>query len=94
MKEAKILTRLTQQIKDSSKGVSDPRAAAVAKLQEYGIFKKGSEELTDYGKTRNEMSPGERAKDRESKRSGHPTSAYTYDAKTNRATLKKFPKKI
>jgi hypothetical protein len=96
-KDAKILTRLTQQIKDSSPGVKDPRAAAIVKLQQYGIFKEGTEQLTAHGKTRNEMSAEDRAKDRASKRSGHPTSAYTYDAKTNAATLKpksKFPKKI
>lgn len=90
-----ILKRLTQQIKDNSPGVKDPEAAAIAALQRYGSFKKGTTELTEHGKVRNEMSPGERAKDRASKRSGHPTSAYTYDAKTNAATLKKkFPKKI
>ena len=41
------------------------------------------------------MTPGERAIDRAVKRSGHKASEYTYDAKTNAATLKKkFPKKI
>jgi hypothetical protein len=90
-----ILKRLTQQIKDNSPGVKDPEAAAIAALQRYGSFKKGTTELTEHGKTRNEMSPGDRAKDRASKRSGHPTSAYNYDAKTNAATLKtKFPKKV
>ena len=78
----------------SSPGVKDPRAAAVSKLQSYGIFKKDTEELTPYGHTRNNMSAEARAKDRASKASGKPASAYTYDAATNKATLRKFPKKI
>jgi hypothetical protein len=90
-----ILKRLTQQIKDNSPGVKDPEAAAIAALRRYGSMEKDSIKLTEGGKIRNEMSPGDRAKDRASKRSGHPTSAYNYDAKTNAATLKtKFPKKI
>lgn len=90
-----ILKRLTQQIKDNSPGVKDPEAAAIAALRRYGSMEKDSTKLTAHGKVRNEMSPGERAKDRASKRSGHPASAYNYDAKTNAATLKKkFPKKI
>jgi hypothetical protein len=90
-----ILKRLTQQIKDNSPGVKDPEAAAIAALRRYGSMEKDSIKLTEGGKIRNEMSPGDRAKDRASKRSGHPTTAYNYDAKTNAATLKtKFPKKI
>ena len=90
-----ILKRLTQQIKDNSPGVKDPEAAAIAALQRYGSFKKGTTELTEHGKTRNEMSPGDRAIDRAVKRSGRKASEYNYDPKTNAATLKtKFPKKI
>jgi hypothetical protein len=90
-----ILKRLTQQIKDNSPGVKDPEAAAIAALRRYGSMEKDSIKLTEGGKIRNEMSPGDRAIDRASKRSGHPTTAYNYDAKTNAATLKtKFPKKI
>jgi hypothetical protein len=90
-----ILKRLTQQIKENSPGVKDPEAAAIAALRRYGSMEKDSIKLTEGGKIRNEMSPGDRAKDRASKRSGHPTSAYNYDPKTNAATLKtKFPKKI
>jgi hypothetical protein len=90
-----ILKRLTQQIKENSPGVKDPEAAAIAALRRYGSMEKDSIKLTEGGKIRNEMSPGDRAKDRASKRSGHPTTAYNYDAKTNAATLKtKFPKKV
>jgi hypothetical protein len=90
-----ILKRLTQQIKDNSPGVKDPEAAAIAALQKYGSFKKGTTELTDHGKTRNEMSAGDRAIDRAVKRSGRKAGEYTYDPKTNAATLKKkFPQKL
>ena len=90
-----ILKRLTQQIKDNSPGVKNPEAAAIAALRKQGSMKNDSMELTKYGETRNAMTPGERAIDRAVKRSGHKASEYTYDAKTNAATLKKkFPKKI
>lgn len=48
-----------------------------------------SGQLTAEGKRRDSMTAAERAKDRASKREGHSTSAFTYHAKTNRATLKK-----
>lgn len=90
-----ILKRLTQQIKENSPGVKDPEAAAIAALRKQGSMEKDSMELTKYGTTRNEMSPGERAIDRAVKRSGRKAGEYTYDAKTNAATLKKkFPQKI
>lgn len=44
--------------------------------------------LTAEGKRRNEMTAEERAVDRAAKRSGRDTSAYTYDPRTNRATLR------
>ena len=90
-----ILKRLTQQIKENSPGVKDPEAAAITALQRYGSFKKGTTELTEGGKIRNEMSPGDRAIDRAVKRSGRKAGEYTYDPKTNAATLKKkFPQKL
>lgn len=90
-----ILKRLTQQIKDNSPGVKNPEAAAIAALRKQGSMEKDSLTLTKYGNTRNEMSPGDRAIDRAVKKSGHKASEYTYNAKTNMATLKKkFPKKI
>jgi len=83
----KILTRLTNLLK--AKGMSSGQAAAVAtsQLQKHGILRDG--QLTAKGKVRNSMSPAERAKDRQSKVSGHPTSDYKYNKKTNLATLKK-----
>ena len=46
-------------------------------------------ELTKAGKVRDAMTAKERAIDRESKRSGNKPSAYKYDPRTNRATLRK-----
>ncbi len=58
-----------------------------------GILKKRGDmtksgKLTAKGKARNNMTAEERAKDRASKASGKPTSAFKYDPRTNRATLK------
>jgi hypothetical protein len=44
--------------------------------------------LTSAGKKRDAMTAKERALDRASKASGHPTSKYVYDPRTNRAKLK------
>ena len=44
--------------------------------------------ITIKGYKRGNMTPSERAKDRQSKISGKPKSAYTYNSSTNRATLK------
>ena len=41
---------------------------------------------TPEGAKRNAMTAAERAKDREAKRTGLPTSHFKYDPKTNRAT--------
>ena len=41
---------------------------------------------TPEGAARNAMTAAERAKDREAKRTGLPTSYFKYDPKTNRAT--------
>lgn len=41
---------------------------------------------TKEGAARNAMTAAERAKDREAKRTGLPTSYFKYDPKTNRAT--------
>jgi hypothetical protein len=45
--------------------------------------------LTRSGKERDSLGAEGRAKDRASKRSGKTPSAYKYNSKTNRATLKK-----
>lgn len=88
MQKPKILIRLTNQLR--AKGDKNASSNAVAYLRKFGILKQDSYELTEKGKERNEMSAGERAKDRASKYSGRKNdpSDYTYDAKTNQATLK------
>lgn len=87
-----ILDRLVSQLR--RKGMSAAMANAVArkKLQQSGILKKGSEELTAYGRKRQAMGAAGRAKDRAAKASGRKASEYKYNSRTNRATLKKREK--
>lgn len=63
------------------------RDMAIGLLRKRGQMEEGSEKLTAAGQARNSMTAQERAKDRASK-SGHPATAYTYNPKTNRATLR------
>jgi hypothetical protein len=83
----KILDRLVKQL--TAKGVKNPYAVATAQLQKSGNMKKGSQKLTDKGKKRQAMGAAGRAKDRAAKASGKSASAYSYNKRTNRATLKK-----
>ena len=58
-----------------------------------GILKKrgdmtGSGELTAKGRSRNNMTAEERAKDRASKASGKPDSSFTYNPRTNTTKLR------
>lgn len=84
-----ILDRLVKQLKAKGKSQSSAFAIATSVLQKSGNLKKGSTEATAKGKRRGAMTPGERAKDRASKRSKHKASDYKYNSKTNLATLKK-----
>jgi hypothetical protein len=90
---SKILDRLVRQLQ--AKGMPKDKAFAVAtkSLQKAGNIKKGSTEPTAKGKKRGNMTPGQRAKDRASKRSGRPPSDFKYDVATNRATLTAAAKK-
>lgn len=81
----KIVERLTRQL--AAKGHKDAEGMAIARLKEYGVLDE-SGNLTAYGKERDAMTPGDRAIDRASKRSGRPASEYAYDERTNRATLR------
>lgn len=85
----KILDRLVRQLRAKGKSESAAYAIATKALQKSGNLKPGTQKATAKGKRRGEMTPGERAKDRESKRTGRKKSEYKYNAKTNRATLKK-----
>lgn len=57
-------------------------------LRQRGHMEQDSDELTATGRARDAMTAAERAKDRASKESGAPASAYKYNVKTNRATRK------
>jgi|APGre2960657404_1045060.scaffolds.fasta_scaffold97538_3 hypothetical protein len=88
MEKPEILKRLTRQLR--GKGDKEPSKNALIYLRKFGIIEQDSLKLTEKGKKRNEMSPGERAKDRASKYGGRKNdpSDYVYDAKTNQATLR------
>jgi len=82
-----ILDRLVQQLMDKGKTKPVAYAIATSALKKSGnLDSKGK--ATAKGERRGKMSPGERAIDRASKTSGKPKSAYKYNSKTNRATLK------
>ena len=85
----KILERLVSQLKAKGKSESSAYAIATKVLQRSGNLKPGTQKATSKGTRRGNMTAGERAKDRVSKKSGKPTSSYKYSSKTNRATLKK-----
>lgn len=88
-----ILDRLVGQLRRKGMSTASANAVARKKLQQAGILKKGSDELTAYGKKRQSMGAAGRAKDRAAKESGRKPNEYKYNAKTNRATLKKKTKK-
>jgi len=65
------------------------RDLAIGLLRKRGQMEQDSETLTEAGRARNAMTASERAKDRAAKLSGRPASQYSYNVKTNRATLKR-----
>lgn len=82
----KLQTRLTRQL--ASRGVKGASGMADALLKKHGMLS-ASGTLTAKGKARQAMGNDGRAKDRAAKGTGHKPSEYKYNAKTNRATLKK-----
>jgi hypothetical protein len=84
----KILTRLTSQLQAKGMSPGEARAVATKTLQKAGDLKPGTNQATAKGIQRGDMGAAGRAKDRAAKKSTHPTTDYTYSAKTNRATLK------
>lgn len=82
-----ILERLVSQLK--AKGYNDRGAYAIAtaSLQRAGDLDEHGN-ATPKGAQRGQMTPAARAKDRAAKRSGRSTQDYSYNAATNRATLK------
>lgn len=89
----KILRRLMAQLMDTGISVDKAGAIATKKLQQQGILKPGSMELTEYGVQRDEMSAGDRAIDRQSRRTGRGAQDYEYSPDTNRATVKRTARK-
>jgi pyrroline-5-carboxylate reductase len=85
----KILERLKDQLVAKGMPKSNAYAIATSQLQKHGVLKKGTQDLTPKGTTRNAMTPSERAKDRAAQASKHKAGDYGYSVKTNRATLKK-----
>ena len=74
-----LIDRLAAQVRSKS--------FAISLLKKRGDLT-ASCELTAKGRKRDAMTAEERAIDRASKESGKPASEYTYNASTNRATLK------
>jgi len=66
--KASILDRLVTQLRRNGMSVAAASATARKRLQQAGILKKGSEDLTEYGKKRQAMGAAGRAKDRAAKK--------------------------
>jgi hypothetical protein len=64
------------------------KKSAVTILKKRGDLKADGKTLTAAGKKRDAMTAEQRAKDRAVKASNHKASDYTYNPRTNRATLK------
>lgn len=87
MAKSKLETRLTRQL--ASKGEKNAAGLAHGLLVKQGHIKSDGT-LTEKGETRQALGNGGRAKDRAAKYSGdHDADDYKYNAKTNRASLKK-----
>lgn len=84
----KILERLVSQLQAKGKSKSSAYAIATSALQKSGNLKKGTQKATAKGTRRGNMTPGQRSNDRAAKLSGHKTSEYKYNSKTNRSRLK------
>ena len=80
MGRGQLIDRLTAQVGD--------RATAVKILQQRGQLQADGKTFTAEGQARNNMTAEERAKDRAAKKTGAPTSAFTYNPKTNTARKK------
>jgi hypothetical protein len=78
----KLIARLSSQVGD--------KGMAIAILKKRGDLTQAGKhtKLTAHGSSRAKLGNAGRAKDRASKASGKPKSAYKYNPKTNAATLK------
>lgn len=84
-----LIDRLAEQLKDSGTDPREARNMALSILRDRGHVRRDSEELTPEGRQRDQLGAAGRAIDRAAKASGKPQHHYTYDARTNRAVLKK-----
>lgn len=84
-----IRQRLVQQL--TRKGMIPSKANAIATktLQKSGSLKPGTTQMTEKGERRTAMGAAGRAKDRAAKAADRQPSDYSYNPRTNRATLKK-----
>lgn len=85
----KIYKRMVSQMRARGMSVKQAHATATSVGQKFGLFKKGTRELTTKGKRRNAMTASQRAKSRAAKYSGNSPKSYSYSSRTNRARLKK-----
>jgi len=76
-----LIDRLAAQVGDRDK--------AIAILTDRGHYDPKTKKLTPAGEARNKMTAAERAIDRAAGKSKYPASAFKYNARTNRATLKR-----
>lgn len=81
-----IEKRLTRQL--VGKGMTNAAGMAHSLLVKQGTLTKAGG-LTRKGEIRNSMTPGERAKARQAKYSGHKAEDFKYDTHTNQATLRR-----
>jgi hypothetical protein len=77
--KGQLINRLVMQVGD--------RAKAISILQKRGHLKADGKTFTAEGARRNEMSAAERAIDRASKKLNRPKNDFTYNPKTNTATI-------
>ena len=80
MGRGQLIERLTKQV--------GSRKMAVDLLIKRGHLKTDGKTFTVEGEKRNQMSAAERAIDRASKKSDNPKRDFTYNSKTNTATIK------
>lgn len=86
---SKIYDRMVRQMQARGMSLKQAHATTTSVGQKFGLFKKGTTELTAKGKKRNAMSASQRAKSRAAKYSGNSPKSYNYSSRTNRARLKK-----
>ena len=90
----KILERCVRQVKSNRPKLGESAAYGICtkSMQKSGNMKGGK--VTSKGRSRGEMTPAERAKDRASKKRGGKPSDYKYNKHNNSAVKGKVSKKV